>query len=65
MLERRGRPRLLTQWGLPGDAAGREVSAFEVRGPKVDIDVSALPKGAYLVKLAIAKGIVSHRLLVE
>ena len=47
------------------DAAGREVSAFEVRGPKVDIDVSALPKGAYLVKLATAKGIVSHRLLVE
>ena len=47
------------------DLAGREVSAFEVRGPKVDIDVSALPKGAYLVKLATAKGIVSHRLLVE
>ena len=47
------------------DLAGREVSAFEVRGPKVDIDVSALSKGAYLVKLATAKGIVSHRLLVQ
>ena len=47
------------------DLAGRELMERTVTGSVVEWDVSALPKGAYLVKLTTSHGVSTQRLLVE
>ncbi len=47
------------------DLAGREVIVRAVTGTSMELDISRLPAGAYLVKLATPDGVSTRRLLVE
>ena len=47
------------------DLAGRELAVFDIRATSIDVDVSKLAPGVYLLKLATSHGISTRRLLVE
>ncbi len=61
---------LLPPWAEGGrlslcDLAGREVVVRAVTGTSMELGISRLPAGAYLVKLATPVGVITCRLLVE
>lgn len=47
------------------DLSGREMISRTVTGSSLELNISALPAGVYLVKLATSRGTRIHRLLVE